>query len=410
MRYPRQSTVLLVALFAFLAGLVLGQNWYRLPWGGDDGEALATFRAAYRTVRDNYVDTQQTAPRELVYDAVQGMVEGLGDTGHTRFLTPQQRQQEQQQLSGRFAGIGVEVAERDGRPVVVAALPGSPAARAGLRAGDRFLKVDGQDVTALGLAELSGRLRGPVGTDVRVTVLHADDTTLEVVLTRAEFQVPSVTWTPLADGSVWQVHISQFSEGVAGELDRAIAAARAAGARGLVLDLRDNPGGLLNEAIAVTSRFVEDGVVLVERDRDGDTKRLSVQSGVDAVDLRLVVLVNGGSASAAEVTAAALRYHNRAEILGVTTFGTGTVLREFALPDGSALLLGVQEWLTPAGEPLRNRGLEPSTAIALPDTVQPQIPDFSGAADGAPTPAPVCTAADVQLRAAAVRLGVTCPA
>ena len=207
---------------------------------------------------------------------------------------------------------------------------------------------------------------------MRVTVLHQDDTTTEATLRREEIAMPAVTWAPLADSALWHIRISRFGEGTAEELDRALAAARAAGATGIVLDLRSNPGGLLREAVGVASRFIEDGVVLQER--DGDSEPIRVAEGVDAVELPLAVLVNEGSASSAEVVTAALLHHDRATAAGSTTFGTGTVLREFALPDGSVLLLGTREWLTPAAEPLRNRGITPTRVVPLPEDVRPLVP------------------------------------
>lgn len=392
----------------FAAGMLVGLLAYRLwelrPPRGAEATALAAFRDAFEITRTRYVDSAQTDPKKLSYDAITGMIQGLGDTGHSRFLTPQQVRAEQQSLSGTFVGIGVEMAERDGRPVVVTAFPGSPAARAGLRPGDRFLRVNGEDVSGLALSELSTRLRGPKGTEVRLTVLHPDNTVVEVTAQREEVRQPFVTWAPIQDSTLWHIHISQFGDGAADELDRALEAARAAGATGIVLDLRDDPGGFLKEAVAVVSRFVENGVVLIERDRSGRTEPVMVKSGVDAVTLPVTLLINGGSASAAEVTAAALLYYQRATAFGATTFGTGTVLQTFDLPGGSALLLGVREWLTPGGQPLRNRGVTPTETVTQPDGAATLVPPSPSSPPEQP-----CTATDAQLRAAIARLGLTCP-
>lgn len=368
-----------------------------------DTSATATFDAAYRIVRDRYVRPEQTDPTKLVHDAIRGMVEGLGDTGHSRFLSQEQLQRERQSLSGRFVGIGVEMGERDGRPVVVTAFPGSPAAEAGVRAGDRFLRIDNEDVSALPLEELRPKLRGAAGSSLRVTMLRPDTTTFEATLRREELRLPFVTYAPLENSTVWHIYISSFGEDVSKQLDQALAAAKAGGATGIVLDLRDDPGGLLDEAVKVVSRFVPSGVVLIERDRSGTSTPVMVKEGVQTTDLPLTLLINSGSASAAEVTAAALLYHNRATAVGATTFGTATVLQTFGLPDGSALLLGVREWLTPAGEPLRGRGVTPTEPLPLPRDVRPLIPRVPAAA-----PEPACTTTDVQLRAAAARLGQTC--
>lgn len=397
---PVSWTWLLIGL---AVGVLAARAWEFLPARGDDAEALAVFSEAYQLTRERYVDEGEAQPTELVYDAIRGMVQGLGDTAHSRFLTPEQRARSEQRLSGMIVGIGVEMTERDGRPVVVSAYPGSPAAHAGISAGDRFLRVNGQDVSSLSLTDLGQLLNGPKGSEVRLTVLQPDDAVVERTVRRAEVRIPAVTWAPLDGTSLWHIHISSFSEGTAKELDQALAAAREGGATGIVLDLRDNPGGLLNEAVGVVSRFVSEGTVLIERDRGGDETTVDVEQGHTVTDLPLVVLVNGGSASSSEVVTAALLYHDRATAIGTTTFGTGTVLRTYGLSDGSALVLGVQEWLTPAGTPIRHQGITPGEVVALPDGTDPTIPDEpSSAAEHA------CDAADAQLRAAATGLGAVC--
>ncbi len=390
-------------LIAFVLGAVSVRVVERVRLG-DAADDLAVFEAALRITHDNYVEKQQAAPRQLVYDAIDGMIDGLGDTGHSRFLTAEERRRERRGLEGTVTGIGVEMAERDGQPVIVTVYPGSPAERAGLRAGERFLSIDGEDVSALSLSGLGERLRGPTGSTFRATLRRADGATYEVELRREDFHVPFVTWALLADSGLAHIRISQFGEDAAEELDRALAGAKQAGARGIVLDLRDNPGGLLEQAVEVTSRFLREGVVLIERDRSGDRDTTRVKQDAPRTDLPLVLLVNGGSASAAEVTAAALIHHGRAAAAGDKTYGTGTVLRTFGLPDGSALLLGVEEWLTPAGEPLRGRGVTPAITVKLPQGTRPVFP--VRAEPGALDP---CRTPDTQLRAAAAHLGVTCP-
>jgi carboxyl-terminal processing protease len=392
-------------LSGIVLGVLLARTWEMLPPRNADAEALSVFREAYTLTRERYVGEEQTEPKKLVYDAIRGMVQGLGDTAHSRFLTPEQRAREARNLAGMFVGIGVEMTERDGRPVVMSVYPGSPAAAAGIGAQDRFLRVNGEDVSTMPLSELGQRLSGPEGSQVRLTVLHPDDTTMDVTVRREQVRIPAVTWAPLNGTSLWQIHISRFSRGAAEELDRALAQIRDAGATGIVLDLRDNPGGLLDEAVGVVSRFVDDGVVLVERDRQGNDREVRTTDHTPITDLPIVVLINRGSASSSEVVTAALLYHDRATAVGDTTFGTGTVLRTYGLSDGSALVLGVQEWLTPEGRPIRNQGITPNEVVSLPAGVEPTIP----AEPSAPVEQP-CASADTQLRAAATELGLTCPA
>jgi carboxyl-terminal processing protease len=403
MKFRPVSWIWLV--IGLVMGVLAARAWEFLPARGDDAEALEVFTEAYELTRERYVDEDEAQPTELVYDAIRGMVQGLGDTAHSRFLTPEQRERSQRSLSGMIVGIGVEMTEREGRPVVVSAYPGSPAAGAGIGAGDRFLRVNGEDVSNLPLTELGQLLNGPKGSEVRLTVLHPDDTVMERTVRREEVRIPAVTWAPLEGTSLWHVRISSFSDGTAEELDQALAAASEGGASGIILDLRDNPGGLLKEAVGVVSRFVPEGTALIERDRAGNESKVEVEKDRAVTDLPLVVLINDGSASSSEVVTAALLYHDRATAVGTTTFGTGTVLRTYGLTDGSALVLGVQEWLTPAGEPIRHQGITPEEVVSLPDGTDPTIPEQpSSPAEYA------CASADAQLRAAAAELGATCDA
>ncbi|MGD9889758.1 MAG: S41 family peptidase [Dehalococcoidia bacterium] len=399
---PVSWTWLLIGL---VIGVLAARAWELLPARGADAEALEVFTEAYELTRERYVDEDEAQPTELVYDAIRGMVQGLGDTAHSRFLTPEQRERSQRSLSGMFVGIGVEMTERDGHPIVVSAYPGSPAAETGIGAGDRILRVNGEDVSSLPLTELGPLLNGPKGSEVRLAVLHPDDTVVEQTVRREEVRIPAVTWAPLEGTSLWHIHISSFSDGTAEELDQALSAAKEGGASGIILDLRDNPGGLLKEAVGVVSRFVPDGTVLIERDRAGNESTVEVDQDQMVTDLPLVVLINGGSASSSEVVTAALLYHDRATAIGTTTFGTGTVLRTYGLSDGSALVLGVQEWLTPAGEPIRHQGITPAEEVSLPEGTEPTIPEQPSS-----TAEHACDTADPQLQAAAIELGATCPA
>jgi carboxyl-terminal processing protease len=395
---------------AFLAaGFVLGLVALRLfdhfsPTSGTE-DAIRTFSAALNVTHDRYVERDKTDPEELVHDAISGMIDGLGDTGHSRFLSAEQRRRDAQALKGTLVGIGVEMAERDGHTVVAAVYPESPAAKAGLRAGDRLVRIEGEDVAGLNLAQLGERLRGPAGTELHITALHPDNTVTDVTVRREEIRIPFVSWAPIAGSSLWHIRITQFGDGTAGDLDKALNAARSTGATGIVLDLRDNPGGLLDEAVAVISRFVPSGVALLERDRSNNTKPINVKTDAPHTDLPVVLLINGGSASAAEVTASALLFHGRALAVGEKTFGTATVLQTFGLPDGSAILLGVREWLTPAGQPLRKVGVTPTETVPLPAPARALTP----LAPDSPPEQP-CTASDQQLRIAATRLGLACAA
>ncbi|MFW6135427.1 MAG: S41 family peptidase [Chloroflexota bacterium] len=359
------------------AGVVLGREVLRdaercldvPPGARAEFELMAE---AWRTIQQRYVDQEAVQPRRMAYSAISGLLQTLGDVGHTRFLTPQMAERHQDQLRGRFEGIGAYVEMRDGRVVIVAPIDDTPAQRAGLEPGDVILGVDGQNVTQLPLDEVVSRILGPAGTEVTLTVLDPDTgESREVTLERAEIELDLVSWQRLAGTSVAYVRISAFSDGAADELRETLAEIQRAEIRGLMLDLRNNPGGLLNEAVDVTSQFVESGNVLLRRDAGGDVVEEPVAPGVRAVDLPLVALTNGGTASAAEIVTGALQDHGRATTVGTTTFGAGTVLNEFTLSDRSVLLLAVEEWLTPRGRVIWHKGLPPDVEVTLPPEAEP---------------------------------------
>jgi carboxyl-terminal processing protease len=255
----------------------------------------------------------------------------------------------------------------------VAPIDGSPAQKAGIRSGDIIVSVDGTPISTA--AEAVSLIRGTAGTSVTLVLLEADGTSVTKTLIRAVINLVNVTWNILPGTTIVHLRLSSFASTAVGELDTALAAIKAQGATAIIFDLRDNPGGLLDQAIGVTSRFIATGNVMEEKDINGKITYLPVDKGVPVTTLPMVVLVNQGSASAAEIVAGALRDSGRATLLGETTFGTGTVLTEFPLSDGSALVLAIQEWLTPAGKTIWHTGLTPETVIALPVAIGPLFPD-----------------------------------
>jgi carboxyl-terminal processing protease len=330
---------------------------------------------AWEKIQKNYVDKSAVKPREMTYGAIGGMVDSLGDTGHSTFLSPEMVKQEHNFETGKFKGIGAEVQMKDGRVVIVAPLDGSPAQKAGLRPGEIILKVDGQDVSGLPLEQVVGRILGPAGTKVTLTLLNPHTkATRDVTLVRAAITMHNVTWNRLPGTSMAHLRIAGFSEGVTGDLKNAVRSLRREKLDSIILDLRDNPGGLLDEGIATASQFLGGGNVLLEKDAEGNIKPVPVEPGGVATDIPTVVLVNGGTASAAEIVAGALKDANRSTLVGEKTFGTGTVLSEFSLSDGSALLLAVEEWLTPSGHTIWHQGISPDVTVALPPDTTPLFP------------------------------------
>jgi carboxyl-terminal processing protease len=264
---------------------------------------------------------------------------------------------------------------KDGHVVVVAPIDGSPAQRAGLQSGDVILKVDERDVVGLPLEEVIKQITGSPGTRVTLTILSPKTgQTRTVSLTRAEIIVHNVTWTRLPGSNLADIRIAGFSTGVTDELRKALSEIKKEGLKGAVLDLRDNPGGVFESAVDATSQFLSSGSVALVKNNKGVTKTVPVEHGGLAPDIRLVVLINGGTASAGEIMAGALQDSHRARLVGEKTFGTGTVLEPFRLSDGSALLLAVAEWLTPDGRVIWHKGIAPDVEVSLPADVDPLYP------------------------------------
>ena len=289
------------------------------------------------------------------------MTEAVGDTGHTSFLTPEERAARSNDLSGQYVGIGVRIdTAEDGLPLVIGVFPDSPAEKAGLAVGDEIVAVDGKPTTGHTIDDVVTWVRGEAGSSVVVTVRPgATGKEREVSMIRAAVAVDPVSWTLVPGTKTALIRLDQFSTGAADDLKKALGQAREAGADRLVLDLRGNPGGYVNEADAVASQFLKSGTVFVERAADGKETTHPVTPGGIATDLPLIVLVDGGTASSSEIVSGAIQDAGRAQIVGIKTFGTGTVLGEFLLTDGSALRVGTVEWLTPSGRRIWHEGITP---------------------------------------------------
>jgi carboxyl-terminal processing protease len=354
---------------AFLAGFTVQKSLPRDGAGAEAGRVALDFpliQEAWDVVQKNYVDRPALQAEALTYGAIDGMVNALGDTGHTRFLTPRMVQEERSFLKGSYVGVGLQIEMKNGRATVVAPMDNSPASRAGLRAGQVILRVDGQGMAELTIDQIAERIMGPIGTTVTLTMLEEDSgATVDVPLVRAEIQVTNVSWQMIPGTTVADIRIAAFSAGVTDKVRAALREAVGRGATAMVLDLRNNPGGQLDEAIGVASQFLKDGDVLIEQDARGERHADRVRSGGIALSLPAVVIINNGTASAAEIVAGALQGQNRAPVTGETSFGTGTVLQIFRLTGGSQLLLAVEEWLTPQGQTIWHKGITPDTPVAL---------------------------------------------
>jgi carboxyl-terminal processing protease len=333
-------------------------------------------KEAWDTLHTKYVGASQLNDRELIYGAINGMTEAVGDTGHTSFMTPEERAARSTGLSGKYVGIGVriDIAE-DGLPLIVGVFKDSPADKAGLGAGLEVIAVDGKQTAGHELDEIIGWVRGEAGSSVELTVrTGATGPERTVKMERADVAVDPVSWTLVPGTRTALVRLEQFSSGAADSLKRVLGEVRTAGADRIILDLRGNPGGYVNEADAVASQFLKSGTVFIERAADGHTTSHAVADGGLATDLPLVVLVDAGTASSSEIVSGALQDAGRAEIVGIKTYGTGTVLGEFVLSDGSALRVGTVEWLTPNGNQIWHKGITPDVVVERASDVAPSVP------------------------------------
>lgn len=364
--------VLMATALIFTLGMVtgFGVHWYLTRDNPvvEEAEQFNLFWEVWRLVRERYYGDIPAAPIP-VYGAIRGALATLQDP-YTIFVEPQPRALEKSDLQGRFGGIGALVTRGKEGEVILQPMPGSPAERAGIQSGDQLIKVDDTFITTtMRTEEIVLLIRGEVGTQVRLALKRASLTEpLEVSVTRELIETPSVEWRILEqDETVGYLHIRVFTERTAEETRRALRDLLDKGARTFILDLRGNGGGVLDAAVEVASEFLGSGVVLFEERRDQLEKGYPVKSGGLVIQQPLVVLVDGGTASASEIVAAALQDHKRAVLIGEKTFGKGSVQLVFDLSDASSVHITVARWLTPSRQRIDTQGLQPDIVVSVSD-------------------------------------------
>ena len=371
-----------LAVVVFSAGVLFGRTGLPAdaavgsptPAASGSDAALALVEQAWRDIQGNYVDAAHLDNQALSYAAIRGITQAVGDEGHTSFLTAAEVKAADQSLSGTFVGIGIQLAEKDKQAVIGAVIPRTPAEEAGLRRGDLILAVDGRTTSGETIEQTVSRIRGPEQAPVTLTIGRTGAASFDVTIVRRKFDLPLVSWAMVPGRKVALIRLDQFSTGATKLLQEAIGAARDKGATALILDLRDNPGGYVTEAIGVTSQFIGDGIVYQAFDASGTEKDAKVEPGGVATSIPLVVLANGGTASSAEIVTGAIQDAKRGTVVGEKTFGTGTVLGRFDLADGSSLRIGVERWLTRGGRPIWHEGLDPDVKVALVAPATPVVP------------------------------------
>jgi carboxyl-terminal processing protease len=371
MSHPRRT--LLAALLGCLLGvtLVAATLWFAgggRPAGELSSKDTRLLAEVLDRIRDDYVD--RTDDHELMANAIRGMVGELDP--HSAFMDADEFEDLRIATEGNYSGIGVEVTRESGAIVVIAPIDGSPAARAGIRAGDTIIAIEGRAIGDAGLAEAIASIRGEPGTIVNLTIgREAAPGPLEFAVERAIVSVHSVRFEMLEPGFGY-LRISQFSETTgpdsAGAL-RSLQQSAGGRLRGLVLDLRNNPGGVLDAAVEVSDAFLERGLIVSAEGRSKESRfRMEAGAGDLTQGAPIVVLVNEGSASAAEIVAGALRDNGRARLLGQRTFGKGSVQTVMPLQDGQALKLTTSRYYTPSGVSIHERGLDPDLVLPVQQT------------------------------------------
>ncbi len=355
---------------------------------------------AYDLLDQHYVDPAALDPLALERGAIAGMTGSLDDRGHTGYLTPEEVKARDESLSGTFVGVGAVLDEQGGRVLVVRVLRDSPAERAGVAAGDEIVAVDGISVTGMTVEEVVPKVRGPEGSTVTLELKDPAGATRTLTITRAKLDLPLVSWAFAPGTKDAVIRLESFSSGAAKAVAAALREALDQGAEGVVLDLRGNPGGYVNEPVETASQFLASGVVYRSVDRSGKETPHEVLGDPLAPDLPLVLLVDDQTASSAEILTGALQDAGRARVVGVQTYGTGTVVTTYPLSDGGALTIGTERWLTPKGRAIWREGLVPDEIVELPKGSALIVPaDFATLGTGG-----LAATGDAQLKAALTAL------
>jgi len=311
-----------------------------------------------------YLDKSALDPQQMVYGAIQGMVASLGDP-YTVFLPPDDNKEAKEDLNGAFEGVGIQLGYLEEQLSVMAPLSGMPAEKAGVRAGDLILKIDGQETTGMTLPEAVNLIRGPKDTSVKLTLVHQDaKESYEVTIVRTTIIVSSVELV-FPQEEIAQIKLTRFGDRTSEEWEQVVnqVLTHQPTVKGIILDLRNNPGGYLSGSVFIASEFLPSGVVVKQENASGAVESYSIDRKGLLLHQTLVVLVNQGSASASEIVAGALQESHRAEIVGEKTFGKGTIQEAEDLPGGSGLHVTTARWLLPSGKSLDKEGLMPDNQV-----------------------------------------------
>ncbi len=380
MKRPHLITLFLIySVILFAASYMMGaSNWplsqlglasSRVPPEAE--EVFDPFWEVWNLVNSQYFD-QPLEAENLMEGAIEGMLARLEDP-NTRYLEPAVEESARDSMEGEIQGIGVLVEMVDEQITVVSPFEGSPAERAGIRPGDVLIEADGVDLVGMDLSEAAALIRGPAGTEVQLVILRGEET-IEMSVTRDVVQIPSVRGEML-EGNLAYVRLSRFGNRTPEELSEVLEGLLSQNPRGMILDLRNNPGGGLDSSVEIADAFLKEGVVLIEEFGTGRERVFRSSDSGMAEDVPLVVLINEGSASASEVLAGAIRDQERGLLVGSTTFGKGTVQTWHALSNGGGVRITTARWITPDGEWVNETGIMPDVVIPSPENPPADLAD-----------------------------------
>jgi carboxyl-terminal processing protease len=360
---PRKKSWVVVPMIALalLGGLVIGKGWERTGHAGETYEELKTFSEVLNQVQKHYVD--ETKPKDLIQGAIRGMLSTLDP--HSAYMTPEMYKEMQVETRGEFGGVGIQIGVKDNRLAVIAPIEGTPAHRAGIKAGDFITKVNDDTTKDLTLMDAVQKMRGPKGSKVNLTI-QRDGTPDPLVFTLVRDTIKIESVKSKVIDNLGYVRLTQFQEATGRDLAKAIKQFKEQKVQGTILDLRNNPGGLLTAAVDVSEQFLPSGkLVVYTKSREGKKDEWFAKAKDQLEDLPVIVLVNEGSASASEIVAGALQDYGRGLVVGTTSFGKGSVQTILALGDGSGLRLTTAKYYTPKGRSIQSTGITPDIVVKL---------------------------------------------
>lgn len=372
------SVILFIVSFGM--GVVVGKMWYVRQQVTDENGKVQIERVlnlnrstnkssvdfnqfwnVWDKIKTNYVK-EPAKEVEMFYGAIQGLVGSLGDP-YSLYFPPQQAEEFAKDLSGELEGIGAEIGVKNNQLMVISPLPDSPAQKAGLRPGDKIIAIDATSTLGMDVSTAVSKIRGKAETTVVLTIMRDGNVKAQdVSITRSKIMIPSVIFS-IKPGNIAYLRVMQFNEDTTPQMERYIKQIKSQSIAGIILDLRNNPGGYLDSAIEMGSEWIESGIVVSEKGRDGRSKDHKTEGSHPLAGIKTVVLVNKGSASASEIVAGALQDTKNAVLVGEQTFGKGSVQDFEVFPDGSALKLTIAEWFTPNGKNINKEGIKPDIEV-----------------------------------------------